>query len=99
MWSLPLHSVESVRAQDARANQPSVWGERVIDVAQTLPLTELSQLLEVLVEEPLGVGGGPKASFLVPCHHDTRAHTGRRHGCRVRCLPRQHENVFFSSKL
>lgn len=83
VWSLPLHSVESFRAQNACANRLPVWGEHVIDVAKMFALIELSYQLEVLVEEPLRVGCGSKAIFLVPCSHDTRTHTRRCHGCSV----------------
>lgn len=89
VWPPPLHQVEFCRPQNSRANGASVQREGAVDVATVSPLAGLSDLLEVLVEEPLGVGDGSKASFLVPCSHDTRTHTRRLHDCSVGRLQRQ----------
>lgn len=89
VWPPPLHQVEFPRPQSSRANGASVRREGAVDVATVSRLAHLSDLLEVLVEEPLGVGDGSKASFLVPCGHDTRTHTRRLHDCSVGRLQRQ----------
>ena len=85
-WSHPLYALQVRGAQDPFANGPSVGREHVVDVAHPFGVTEVFQLLEVLVEKPLGVVDGPIAVFHVTGIDDVHTHTRCRHCCGVSTL-------------
>lgn len=84
--SQPHHTVQVRWAKYSCANGVLVRWEHVIYVPYCSADTVLFQLLVVLVEEPLRIGGAPVTILLLTSLQDVQTHTGRRHFCSVWAL-------------
>lgn len=82
-WSSPLYSGQVRRLQDSLSDGISVRWKHLVDEPHPSDGAVLSQLLVVLVEEPLRVGDNAVTIFPVTRADDVHAHTRGRHCCSV----------------